>query len=285
MTNNVLLGEKNHVYKIAAFTAVVLTLISIPSVSFAQTTREAGGLIAQQTVNRLKINSITHNGVDNPLIPGEALTIKMEGTAGVQASFLLIGDKHSVREIRAKETEPGIYQTKIPVSPKERIIEGAVIGRLQQGKQVVYSAASQAFTYSRERANTPGFLLFPPPSTADSQPEQLIATVNSNLRPRFISHSNGDPIDTSGLVIQGQTQPRAIVKITVTSILSLVGELIQIEGNTLVAQTVKANSEGIFQLEIPPTQAAPSGLKYIINAVAILNSQTSEPAQLTLVQP
>lgn len=283
MTHN-LSSLYNQFRTIAALTATIFALIPIASVSFAQTTREAEWLLAQQTTKNLEIESITHDGVDRTLNPGEIFTITMRGTTGVQASFLLIGDKHTLREISAKEIAPGTYQSKILVSAKERVVEGAVVGRLQRGKQVVYIAASQAFTYSRSIARNSLITIVPPASTEDSQTSSSEDTTKTNLRPLFTSHSNGDAIDNNGFIIKGQTQPHAEVKITVTSTVSLIGELIQLKGDTLIDQTVKANSEGIFQLPIPPTNTALSGLKYNINAVAILNNQTSQPSQLTLLQ-
>ena len=288
MINNFFLNQNSYC-KTVVFIPLVLTAISISQISLAQTTIKTNLFVAQQSSRNLEITSIIHNGSDRPLTPEDTLTIEMKGTAGVQASFLLIGDKQTVQEIPAREIAPGIYQTKIPVSPKERILEGAIVGRLQQGKKVVYSAASQAFTYDRGVANGSVFpLSLQPPTTKPQtalQQEQSVATVNSNLRPQFTSHNDGDAIDTQGFVIHGQTQPHAMVKITVISKLSLVGDLIQVEGDTLVERTVTANPEGIFQLAIPPTKTAPSGLKYIISAVAISNNQTSQPTQLTLVQP
>ena len=287
MTNNVS-SIDNHLYKLAVLTANLLAIISITPVGLAQTTTETDYLTAQQATKNIEIESVTHNGIDRALNPGEILTITMKGTTGVQASFLIIGDKHRVREITAKEIAPGTYQSRIPISAKERIVEGAVVGRLQRGKQVVYSAASQAFTYSRNIARPPAIVSPPSPSNNSPtplQPRSLTATNNKNLRPQFTSHRNGDAIDNNGFVIQGQTQPHAKVKITVTSKLSLIGELVQLQGDTLLDRTIQANSQGIFQLEIPPINTAPSGLKYFINAVAIVNSQTSEPTQLTLVQP
>lgn len=282
MTNNSP-SNYNHFNKIAAITATIFAVIAISPISLAQTTIEARWLIAQQASKIIKIESITHNGVDRALNPGDILTITMKGTAGVQASFILIRDKQTVREVSAKEIAPGTYQRKILVSEKEPVVEGAIIGRLQRGKQVVYIAASQAFTYSRGIASIP-IEIFPLANENSQTPSQQ-TTNDQNLRPEFISHRNGDAIDNNGFVIQGQTQPYAEIKITVTSKLSLIGEFIQLEGDTLLEQTIKANAKGIFQLSIPPTNTAPSGLQYLINAVAILNSQTSEPTQLTLVQP
>lgn len=273
--------------KVLVLIVTILAITPISSVSFAQTSRYVERLTTQETTRNLEIDNITHDGVDRALSPGEILTITMKGTSGVQASFLLIGDKQTIREISAREIAPGTYQSKIPVSARERVVEGAIVGRLQRGKQVVYSAASDAFTYNRNRASTPKFMVSPAPedSQPDSDQKPSITPINGNLRPRFTSHRNGEAIDSSGFVLQGQTQPYAEVKITVTSKLSLIGEFIQLKGDRLIDQTVRANCEGIFQLPIPPVNTAPSGLKYLINAVASLNNQTSESTQLTLIQP
>lgn len=286
--NNNISSIYNYLSKTVAITATIFTVIVISPVSWAQTAIEAERLTVQQTIKSLEIENITHDGVDRALNPGEIFTITMEGTPKVQASFLLIGDKQTIKEISAQEIAPGTYQSKIFISDKERTVEGAVIGRLQQGKQVIYSAASQAFTYSRDIARSHNLVEPRLSLTEDAQtflPSQPSVTTNKNLRPQFTSHRNRDAINNNGFIIQGQTQPHADVQITVTSKLSLIGELIQLEGNTLIDQTVKANSQGIFQLAIPPTNNAPSGLKYLINAVAMFNSQTSEPTKLTLIQP
>ena len=278
-------------FKIVVLTATIMAILSISPVSSAQRTTEAEWQTTEQRPKSLslKIESIIHNGVNRALNPGEILIITMEGTPGVQASFLLINDKNTVREISAQEIAPGTYQSKILVSVKERVVEGAVMGRLQQGRQVIYRAASQAFTYHRNIARTPQVIKPSLPSTEVDQnvfpPQASGMEINKHLHLKFTSHQNREAIDTNGFVLKGQTQPHADVKITITSKLPLIGELIELKGDTLIQQTVKANSQGIFQLAIPPTHTAPSGLKYTIDAVAILNNQTSEPTQLTLVQP
>ncbi|MDJ0632361.1 MAG: hypothetical protein QNJ34_04130 [Xenococcaceae cyanobacterium MO_188.B29] len=287
MTNHVS-SAYNQFLKVAILTTTIFSITPIFSLSLAQTTIETEWLIAQQTTKSLEIGSITHNGVNRALNPGETLTITMKGTKGVQASFLIIGDKYTVREVSAKEIEPGTYQSNIIVSPRERIVEGAVVGRLQRGKQVLYSAASQAFTYSREIANNPNSPespQLPTENPSTSSPPQANTTDKNLCPPKFTSHRNGEIIDNNGFLIQGKTKPHAKVKITITSKLDLIGELLQFEGDKLIDQTIKANSEGMFQLAVPINSTAPSGLKYIINAVAILNNLKSEPSQLTLVQP
>ena len=262
--------------------STVFSLGSISTITLAQTSIEVERKTAEPNHKNLEIKNITHDGVDRALNPGEFLTITMEGTAGVQASVLILGDKHTIREIRAREITPGTYQSKIPISPRERIVEGAVIGRLQRGRQVVYSAATNIFTYNRNEIipATPS-----PYVPNESEGNSATSNINPDLRPQFVSHRNGETIDPNGFILQGKTQPYAQVKITITSRLPLLGEFIQIEGDRLIEQTVKANNRGIFQLPIPPIDTAPSGLKYLISAVASLNNQTSESTQLTLTQP
>ncbi|MGK7937205.1 MAG: hypothetical protein AB4206_15650 [Xenococcaceae cyanobacterium] len=287
MINNIS-SAYNQFIKVAILTTTIFSITPIFSLSLAQTTIETEWSVAQQTTKSLEIESIVHNGVNRALNPGETLTLTMKGTNGVQASFLIIGDKYTVREVSAKEIEPGIYQSNILVSPRERIVEGAVVGRLQRGKQVLYSAASQAFNYSRGMANNltfPQSQQLPTENPPTSSPLQAYTFDKNLCPPKFTSHRNGELIDNNGFLIQGQTKPHASVKITVTSQLSLIGELLQFEGDKLMDKTIKANSEGMFQLAVPINSAAPSGLKYIINAVAILNNLKSEPTQLTLVQP
>lgn len=275
--------------KVLILIASMGAIDSIASPSMAQPSTGVERSSRQQTTTKLEIDNITHDGVDRALSPGEVLTITMKGTSGVQASFLLIGDKQTIREIRAKEIAPGTYQGRIIVSVRDRLVEGAIMGRLQQGRRVTYSAASNAFTYSRDRANNTNQI---PPSTSfnsptESAPNPSVTAINQDLRPQFTSHRNGEEIDTNGFILQGQTQAHAQVKITIMSQFPIFGNIVQIEGNKLIEQTVRANSEGVFQLPIPPVpvSSTPSGLKYLINAVASLNNQTSPSTELTLVQP
>ncbi len=271
-----------------SFAGRLRPIAPIAPVTLAQTSTDLERATRPQNTKNLEIERITHDGVERALNPGEILTITMEGTSGVQASFLIIGDKHTIREVRAREITPGTYQSKIPISPRERVVEGAVIGRLQRGKQVVYSAASNIFTHNRNRASIENNN--PPASPSpyvpnESESNSATREINPDLRPQFVSHRNGETIDPNGFVLQGQTRPYAEVKITISSRLPLLGEFVQIEGDKLIEQTVRANSQGIFQLPIPPVDTAPSGLKYLITAVASLNNQISKSTQLTLTQP
>ncbi len=271
-----------------SFAGRLRLIAPIAPATLAQTRTDLERATRQPNAKNLEIERISHDGVARALNPGEILTITMKGTSGVQASFLIIGDKQTIREVRAREINPGTYQSKIPISHRERVVEGAVIGRLQRGKQVIYSAASNIFTYNRNRASIENNQIPPSPLpyvTNESESNAATREVNRDLRPQFVSHRNGETIDPNGFILQGQTRPHAEVKITISSRLPLLGELVQIEGDKLIEQTVRANSQGIFQLPIPPVDTAPSGLKYLITAVASLNNQTSESTQLTLTQP
>jgi hypothetical protein len=270
----------------------LLTSLVYSEIALGQTASNRNTLVAQKIKTNLTISSVTHDGVNQILTPGQTLNISVEGTPGMQASVLLVVDKQTVREIPAKEVSPGVYLASIEVTAGDRFIEGAILARLESGNQVVYSAASQTVAFDNQNiTNNTSFSFLQPPTEVNlregntiPQKEQSLVAANSNLRPVFISHENGDLVDKSGFIVKGQTQPNAEVKIKVTSSLSILGEFITIEGNTLVDKIIIADNKGNFEIQVSPESVSPSGLKYIINAVAVVEGKTSEPIQLTLLQ-
>lgn len=74
--------------------------------------------------------------------------------------------------------------------------------------------------------------------------------------------------------------------VKVTSELPVLGGVfnVKVGQSTLIDQTVKADNNGYFEVQVPPPSPVTSGLRYNVKAVANNNNQTSQPVELTLVQ-
>ncbi len=256
-------------------------------VPLTQSVTESPVSTVEQPPVTLQIISISRPRESEPLISDTPLTITIEATPGVIASVLLVADKHSIRETPAKEIAPGIYQATIYFDSNTSIVEGVIMARLQQGKQVIYDAADRPFTVVAADSgesiklggSQPNLLT---PNNFTSPPSQV--AVNSNIPLIFTSHRNGEIVNGNNLVVMGTTQPNAEVRIKVTSRLPIIGNLLQLDGETLVDQTITADTEGNFSFTIPQETNTVSGLKYIISAIAMVQNQSSKLVELTLVK-
>ena len=231
----------------------------------------------------LDIESITSDR--DRLTSDMPLTVTIKATPGVIASVLLIADRHTIRETIAKETSPGIYQATIYFDSNTRIVEGVIMARLQHGTQVIYDVADFPVSVTLSETedtctvgNSPLGLF----SNCDLISPQL--PVNSQIPLSFTSHHNGEIVNRDNLVIKGKTQPNAQVNIKVNSSLPLIGNFMELEGDTLVNKTINADREGNFSFIIPQGIKTVSGLKYTISAIAISEAQTSKSVKLTLQQ-
>ena len=229
----------------------------------------------------LQIISITHQGQGKFLTSDQSLTVKIKATPGVNASILLLADKYIIRETTAREIAPGIYQATIEFDPDREIVEGIIMARLQYGNQVVYQAQNTPFTVAR--ANHPQ-------ETCTIRRSQLIPGCNfaSSLQElttiplNFTSHHDGEIVNDNNLVVMGETQPNAKVSIKVSTFLPVVGNIVKLEAQTLVNKTITADQKGNFSFTIPQGNRTISGLKYNIDAIAIVEDRTSRSVQLTL---
>lgn len=272
--------DKSWFEKIALL-IISFAIVAEPSIILAQTNQESLSTQTQNAATRLQITNISHNINSHVLTVGETLTVTIKGTEGANTSVLLIGDKQKVREYQARETSPGVYIANIILTQGDRFIEGAMMARLQKGTQVFYSAASEAFTVNSATNNQNTSFV---PSNNTTTSTTVTNTQNISLPLNITSHHNGDLITNNGVTIQGQTEPNAEIQIKITSSTAIVGNLIQIEGDTLIDQIVNADSKGKFVITIPPNSQIKKGLQYQISAIAFKNHAQSRPVQLTLIQ-
>ena len=252
-----------------------LAIIAIPPIMMAQTNPKLLATEIETRVTNLQIVSVSYDIDNRETNVGKNLTVTIKGTGGVRASILILGDKQRIQEYQAQETTPGVYVANIILNQRDRVTEGAIIARLQQGTEVIYGAAAQPFAVN--------------PSSTDpvrSAPDVTEPTTNTNrvLIPLAItSHQNGEQVASNNLTIRGQTQPNAEVQIKIASSLSLVGNLIQIEGDSLVDRIVNADNKGNFAITVPQSLNAPQGLQYLVSAIAFSENGQSRTVELTLI--
>ncbi len=237
-------------------------------------------LAAVKSHATLQIISITHQGNKTSLTSDQSLTVKIKATPGVDASILLLADKYIIQETTAREISPGIYQATIDFDSNTQIVEGVIMARLQHGKQVVYQSENTPFSVTRVN----------PEGTCTIGGSQLIPNCNlgsdipgvGTIPLNFTSHHNGEVVNGNNVVVMGETQPNAQVSIKVSTFLPIIGDIVKLEGETLINKTIIADGEGNFSFAIPQTNKNVSGLKYNIDAIAIVEDQTSKSVQLTL---
>lgn len=238
------------------------------------------GLASVKSHAILQIISIAHQDKNQFLTSDRSMTVKIKATPGVNASILLLADKYIIRETTAREISPGIYQATIDFDSNTEIVEGLIMARLQHGRQVVYKAENTPFSVTRVS----------PEGTCIMGGSQLIPRCNfttfvpelGSIPLSFTSHSDGEKVDGKDLIIRGETRPNAKVSIRVSTFLPLMGDAVKLEGETLVNKTITADREGNFSFTIPQGNKTVSGLKYDIDAIAMVEDRTSRSVKLIL---
>ncbi len=254
-----------------------LTLTMAPSLR-AQDINPHRQIIVQRSPansGKLVIKSLTHNAAKQPLRAGTTFSVTMTGTPRAQVEIFLIEDGNNVRSLPVQEVSAGVYVASLNVRNQDRLEEGIIIGRLQRQNQVVFRAASEPVVF-QSRGGAGGNSSNPRPSPEPENP--------NTLRPQFTSHQNEDRITTRGFTLRGQTQANAEVSIRVTSSLPVLGGFLDLASGILINQTVRADNQGNFQLQIPPPNNMSRGVRYLIQAAARRGNQTSPTVELTLIQ-
>jgi hypothetical protein len=255
-----------------------------------------------QAPQTLKIDWIAHNAADSPINSGSTLSVTINGTPRCQASVLIVQDEQTVRELPAREVSPGVYVANLTAQQSDRVIEGIVIGRLRLHDQTTFGAAPQPIAINPNATGTQPPVQPPvqpsvqPPVQPSVQPSPnpsnpsnpsngsaagILPTLTPDLKPRFTSHQDGDRVG-SGFTLQGQTRPGATVAVKVVYGLAVVG--IQVAETSLVDQSVTADREGRFQVDVPAPPIPLSGLEYKVRAIASDGTETSPPTDLVLRQ-
>lgn len=230
----------------------------------------------------LALTAVTHNGATQPLTSGDTFAAELRGTAGANASILLVQNGQTLRTLAATETASGVYRVTLPVGSNDRVTEGVVIGRLERSGRVVYSVAPQAFAFN------------PAQTTAQVEQTQTTGTVTNTpttaaqpLTVELTSHQNNGAVNAAnGFTFTGKTLPGANVVVTVVSEApSALGGLIRLGGgSTLLDRTpTTVRPDGTFSVTVPRPPVVQRGMRYQITIQAD-HQDASRIMNLTLVQ-
>jgi hypothetical protein len=239
----------------------------------------------QQPQPAVQITSVVHSAVSTSMATGENFVVTINGTPGAQASVLLVQDGRTVRELQAAEMSAGVYVATLTVQTGDRVNEGVVIGRLRRQNQTTYAAAAQSFSLNRTASNTGSTGTTRPnrPNQATTDTDDTNTNTSIPLQPRFTSPRDGDAVSSSGFTLVGQTRPNATVRIQVSTAISVL-DVVNLGGQTLVDESVTANSDGEFRIEVPRTALPVPGTEYRVRATARSGNETSPETTMTLRQ-
>jgi len=194
--------------------------------------------------------SLSHSA-EQPLEPGETLTVTLKGEPGGRAVFDIAGTGVGAQGIAMTETSPGTYVGRYVVRPGDRAFNAPVRARfISRATKILRLTAPRTVTLAGGEPVRPT-LLSPPPNA------RLGGTV----------------------VVTGRAEPGSTVRIALTTSGRLFGVL-PVEGGT-VTREVKAGADGLFKTE-PISLPDPAGardLRYQIEVTAIDPlGRSSEPA-------
>ena len=223
------------------------------------------------------IESVSHNGANEPLAAGQNLLVSVNGTPGSRVSVFLVRDGSTVKSLATEEVSQGVYVASLPVTDADLTDEGIVVARLEKDSQIRFATADQPLTLVAETAATAEEV------ELESAGEVATGEVTPDaLQPTVTSHQDGDSVSGSSFELVGTTAPNASVKIVGTAENSL-GGLISTQ-RSLVERTVQADEEGNFSLRVSSGLATISGSVYTIELTASAGGVTSATTTIELVQ-
>ncbi|MEM9136720.1 MAG: hypothetical protein AAGB01_05170 [Cyanobacteria bacterium P01_F01_bin.42] len=231
---------------------------------------------------QLVLNSVAHNAT-NGLNRGSVFQVNLKGSPNQTGSVLLIRSDEggqAMQEVPAREVSSGEYIASFTVGSAE-LQEGIVIGRLtDESNTVAYAIAKDPARFNQSTAAVdPETQVVAEPSTPQ---EEEIA-----LKPEFTSHKTGDRITSrNGFLLKGKTQPDATVQIKVNSASGGIGGFLGslVGGTVLVDQSVRADAQGNFEVNVPRPLVVQRGTRYTVEATADNNDQSSQPVVIELIQ-
>ena len=222
------------------------------------------------------IESVSHNGANEPLAAGQSLLVSVNGTPGSDVSVFLVRDGSTVKSLATEEVSEGVYVASLPVTEVDLTDEGIVVARLEQDGQIRFATADQPLQLVAETSASAEEV------TLESSEETADEVTPDSLQPKVTSHEDGDSVSGSSFELVGTTAPNASVQVVGTAENSL-GGLISTQ-RTLVNRTVQADESGNFSLRISAGLATISGSVYTIELTASADGVTSETTTLQLTQ-
>lgn len=220
---------------------------------------------------KLEILSVTHNAADKPLGKDASFLATINGTPGATASVLLVQNGQTVRSLPASQVSSGVYVASVSVGASDNVREGVLVGRLQSGDRVVYSVASQAFTFNPGTIATP-VTQTPTTPAAGPTPAPTTPAATPTLAPLAVaitSHADNGGVKGS-FTLQGTATPGSNVLVTVKASAPSVGGFLTIGADELVLdrQAVTVDAAGKFSVNVPRALVIQKGTTYTVTTTA-----------------
>ncbi len=216
---------------------------------------------------KLEILSVTHNAADKPLGKDASFLATINGTPGATASVLLVQNGQTVRSLPASQVSSGVYVASVSVGANDTVQEGVLVGRLQSGDRVVYSVASQAFTFNPGTVATPVTQTPTTPAVAPTTP--AATTTLAPLSVAITSHADNGSVKGS-FTLQGTATPGSNVVVTVKASAPSVGGFLTIGADELVLDrlAVTVDAAGKFSVNVPRALVIQKGTTYTVTTTA-----------------
>lgn len=199
------------------------------------------------------ILSVTHNA-DEPLRPGDALTVTMKAEPGGVAAFDITGVTDPAQGVRMTETAPGTYTASYTVKPNDKVFNVPVKVRfISKGAKIHRMNAAQPVSLAGGQLQAPTIL--------EPKPNERLTGV---------------------VTVVGRAEPGATVRVSLNTSGRLFG-LLPIEGSNIV-QEVQAGADGTFKTDpLPlPSPVGAKDLRYQVQAVTTDPlGRTSTPTAMT----
>jgi len=193
----------------------------------------------------------------NSLSAGDELLVRAFGTDRVTARYTVEGLNQN-RPIAMSEVRNGVYEGRYTIRRNDRQGNGRLrVTFSQQGASSTTKDFNRAIAINSDNANNN----------------------NLTLQPKITNFNNNAAVNLP-VTLLGETLPTANITVSVEALNSVLG-IIE-TSQTILNTTVRANSQGIFRVEIPEANRLISGTRYRVRMTAT-NPQNNQSQNSEIV--
>ncbi|MEM9535560.1 MAG: hypothetical protein AAF268_11135 [Cyanobacteria bacterium P01_A01_bin.3] len=221
------------------------------------------------------IESVTHNGSNDPLARGDNLLITVNGTPNSDVEVFLVRDGDTVTSIATEEVSSGVYVASLPVTNAELTDEGIVVARLERNDLIRFATADQPLQLIASGGNTVEVVTLSGTNSGNN-------SASDTLQLRVTSHQSGDRVSGSSFELVGRTAPNATVDVVGVASNSL-GGFISTQ-RELVSRRVQADASGAFRVTVNSGVPIIPDSVYSIELTSSANGSVSPTTRLQLTQ-
>ncbi|MEM9566817.1 MAG: Ig-like domain-containing protein [Cyanobacteria bacterium P01_E01_bin.34] len=222
------------------------------------------------------IESVTHNGSNDPLAQGDNLLVTVTGTPNSDVEVFLVRDGDTVTSLDTEEVSSGVYVASLQVSNAELTDEGIVVARLEHNDLIRFATAEQPLELIANGGDAVEVV------TLSGTDKTETNSASDMLRLQVTSHQNGDRVSGSSFELVGRTAPDATIDVVGIASNSL-GGFISTQ-RELVSRRVQADSSGNFRVTVSAGIPVIPDSVYSIELTSSVNGSVSPTTRLQLTQ-